>query len=165
MEFNEITATATAMDAQTYYQAFTWFVVLGINVSMMFFAYWIADIANVMESKTRRTIALSFAVMFGVIAIWRMIAIFIYYQDFHQLLAIPVTAAITWVFITTAGYACHRYMLGVHNRYKVRQTNIQLMDDVQKEIVEPLLRGEPVSQDLVAEHKARSIAFAKTASK
>lgn len=162
MEFTE-QVTDKLMDAQTYYQAFTWFVILGINLSMMFFAYWIADVATFMESKARRLTAFAFAVAFAIIAVWRMVAIFIYYENFTQLLAIPVTAAVTWVFITLAGYACHRYMKGVHLRYTVKTQNIQLMDAVQKEIVEPLLRGEQVSKELIDEHKARSLAYSQSA--
>ena len=148
-------------DAQAYID-FQWFIVLGINCIMLAFAYWIADIAWLMKRKGRKVIAALLAIGTAGIAIWRMIAVIIYYDDMAAMLAIPVTAAVTWAALGVIGYASHRYILGVNRRFIATTENVRLLEAVQEEIVKPLLRGDPVSEKLIEKHEAASCAYAAT---
>jgi len=146
-------------DSQIFYETVQWAVILGINLIMLMFAYWLCDVAMMMQNHHRRLVTIAMAFGCAGIGIWRMVAIVIYFESFTARLAVPVTAALTWIVIGAVGFIAHRYIKNVNARFVVRKENIDLMDDVQTEIVEPLLRGEPVSKELIAKHKARSLAY------
>lgn len=147
-------------DSQNFYETVQWAVIIGINMIMLLFAYWLCDIAMLMQSRYRRWVTTSLAFGCAGIGIWRMIAVVIYFDSFTARLAVPVTAALTWIAIGIVGFVSHRYIKSVNARFIARKENLDLMDAVQHEIVEPLLRGEPVSKELIATHKARSLAYA-----
>jgi len=146
-------------DSQNFYETVQWAVILGINLIMLMFAYWLCDVAMMMQKRSRRLVTTAMAVGCAGIGIWRMVAVVIYFDSFTARLAVPVTAALTWAVIGVIGFVGHRYVKGVNARFIARKENIDLMDAVQHEIVEPLLRGEPVSRELIAKHKARSLAY------
>ncbi len=149
----------TMSDSQIFYETVQWAVIVGINLIMLMFAYWLCDIATMMQSRHRRWVTVTMAFGCAGIGIWRMVAIVIYFDSFTARLAVPVTAALTWLVIGILGFTGHRYVKAVNERFTARQENIDLMQSVQTEIVEPLLRGEPVSKELIATHKARSLAY------
>ena len=155
MELTQMMAT----DAQAYID-FQWFVVLGINFIMLFFAYWIADVAWMMQRRGRKFVATCLALGTAGIAIWRMIAIVIYYRDTNAMLAIPITAAITWTALGVIGYAAHRYIVGVNARFMVANENIRLTEATMEEIVRPLLRGDDIPEGIIEKHEAASCAYA-----
>lgn len=149
----------TLTPSQEFYELVTWAVVIGINLIMMAFAYWLADLAHMMQKPFRKWTAYALALMCAGIGIWRMIAIVIYFDDFTARLAIPISAAITWLIIGVIGYAAHRYIVAVNARLLARAENVRLTEAVRAEVVEPLLLGEPVSMDLVKRHMAASVAY------
>lgn len=153
--------TQQMQDAQAYVD-FQWFVVLGINCIMLAIAYWIADVAWMMQRRGRKAIATGLAFGTAGIAIWRMIAVVIYYQDMAVMLAIPITAAVTWAGIGIIAYAAHRYIVGVNARFLVASENVRLTEAVQEEIVKPLLRGEAIPEGIIEQHEAASCAYAVT---
>lgn len=156
---NVMTTTITP----EFSKLFTWWTIIWVNMVMLMIAYWLADIAFMMNKRGRKVSALLLAVAGFAIGIWRMIAVLIYYENIAAMLTIPVTANLTWLIIGIIGYSAHRYIKGIYQRNLVSKKNLELSIAVEKEIVEPLLRGEPVSKELIAEHKAASYAFQNSA--
>ena len=149
----------TTNPSQEFYELVTWGVVIGINLIMMAFAYWLADLAHMMQKPSRKWTAYLLAFMCAGIGIWRMVAIVIYFDDFTARLAIPISAAITWFIIGGIGFAAHRYIVAVNGRMLANRENLRLSEAVRSEVVQPLLLGEPVSMSLVKRHIAASAAY------
>lgn len=147
-------------DAQILYEGVQWGVIIGINLILMLFAYWLADVAVLMKSRYKRWATFGLAIACAGLGIWRMVAIVIYFDSFTARLAIPISAALTWAVIGLVGFAGHRYIRGVYYRSSVSAENWELMEAVNKEVVEPLLRGETVPQEVINSHKAASLAYA-----
>ena len=147
-------------DAQILYEGVQWAVIIGINLILMLFAYWLVDIATLMKSRYKRWATFALAIACAGMGLWRMVAIVIYFDSFTARLAIPISAALTWVVIGVVGYAAHRYIKGVYYRSSVSTENWELTEAVNEEVVRPLLRGEDVSQETIQHHKAASLAYA-----
>ncbi len=150
---------STTVD-RDFYELVTYFTIIGINIVMMFFAYWLFDIASFMTKRARRLTTYSLGVLCAGVALWRTMAVVVYFDDFTVRLAVPVTAMLTWCVIFLIGYACHRYVLLIYRQSMIRRENIDLMEKVQKDIVEPLLRGEKVPASVIDSHKKASVDFA-----
>lgn len=147
-------------EQKEFYELVTWAVIIGINFIMMFFAYWLADIAYMMQHPLRRRVTYALSVTCATIGIWRMIAIVIYFDSFTARLAIPISAAIAWLVIAAVGFIGHRYIKSVHARYVSRKENIDLMEAVQNEVVIPILQGQPLPLSVITRHKKASADYA-----
>lgn len=144
---------------QVFYETVQWATLIVINQIMLLFAYWIADVGSIMVSRNRRLVAYTLATLCAGVGVWRMVAIVIYFDSFTARLTVPITAALTWSVIGVLGYAGHRYIKRVNERFLAKKENIELMEAVQQDIVIPLLRGETVPKERIAAYKAKSVAF------
>lgn len=162
MEFME--AATSLAPGQGFYELVTWVTLIGINFIMLAFAYWLMDIAFMMQKRLRRWVTIHLAIICAGVGIWRMVVVAIYYKDFQMMSSIPITAALTWFVILLIGYSAHRYIRKVQQSFLARKENVELMQAVQDDIVKPLLSGDPITPELIKTlnaHKAASIAFSQ----
>jgi len=140
---------------QGVYEGILWAVIVAISCVFVFYAYLLYRLSKLTRSYEWRVgfrSAAACSLLFGclriVVAIW-------YYEDPAVRLSIPITAAISWVFIAIVGYATVRWIEQAAARIHVARDGMTLMNDVIEQAIDPLLKGEETSPATVERLRAR----------
>jgi hypothetical protein len=146
--------------AQTFYEQALQWTVLGISALFLVYSYWLYRLARIAQRWEWKCGFCLAAIGCAVIGLWRIAVVMWYYHDYASRLMIPTTAVVSWLAVTLAFWTVVRWVESVSKRITTTKRNVVLMEEVQAEIVEPILRGEPVSPELIAQHRAKSVSFA-----
>lgn len=137
------------------YEGVLWAVIVGISCVFVFYAYLLRRLAHVARSPEWQrgfNAAAVSSLMFGVL---RLVVALYYYEDPAARLSIPVTSAISWIFIAAVGYATVRWVEQAAARISLARDGMTLMNDVIDEAIEPLLRGDDMDPSTVEKLRAR----------
>lgn len=137
------------------YEGVLWAVIVGISCVFVFYAYLLhrlAKLARNREWKLGFNAAAASSLLFGV---FRLVVALYYYEDPTVRMSIPVTAALSWLFIAGVGYGTVLWVEQAAARINMARDGMALMNDVIDEAIEPLLRGEETSPSTVENLRAR----------
>ena len=141
------------------YEGVLWAVILGVSLVFVFYAYLLLRLAKLARNpqwKFGFRFAAACSCLFGVL---RIVVSLYYYEDPTVRLSIPITAAISWLFMAGVGYATVRWIEQAAARIALSRKGIELMNDVIEQAIEPLLKGEETSKATVDGLRARQQAL------
>ena len=137
------------------YEGVLWAVIVGISFVFVFYAYLLQRIARLARNPEWRfgfRAASVVSLMFGV---FRLVVALYYYEDPGARLSIPLTAAVSWLFIAVVGYATVKWVEQAAARIAVSRDGMALMNDIIDEVLDPVIKGDGASPATVEKLRAR----------
>lgn len=141
---------------QAFYEAVTWLVILVISAVWIFLSYLLTRLAFITQRKQWKWLFYGASVGAFALGLWRVIAAVVYFESYTARLTFPATAFISWIGIAVIGYAVVRWAETAASRLQTSKRGIELMDEIQAEVVEPLLRKELVSKAVIEHYRTVS---------